>query len=65
VAYAENFHGGFHSVAYGGQLYLVCTVCDVTVWRHIKVSKQRLGEVCWHDIPILLHALTLFYVSLH
>jgi len=25
VAYAENFHGeDFHSVAYGGHLYLVC-----------------------------------------
>jgi len=30
VAYAENFHGG-HSVAYGGHLYLVCPVCDVTI----------------------------------
>ena len=31
VAYAENFHeGGFHSVAYGGHLYLVCAVFDVT-----------------------------------
>jgi len=31
VAYAENFHGGVHSVAYGGYVYLVCTVCDVTI----------------------------------
>jgi len=38
VAYAENFHGG-HSVAYGGHLYLVCPVCDVTIWRHAHVSK--------------------------
>jgi len=30
VAYAENFHGGFHSVACGGHLYLVCAVRDVT-----------------------------------
>jgi len=22
---------GFHSVAYGGHLYLVCTFCDVTI----------------------------------
>jgi len=29
VAYAENFHGGFHSVACGGHLYLVRAVCDV------------------------------------
>jgi len=33
------FEGGFHSVAYGGHLYLVCAVCDVTIWRHINVSK--------------------------
>jgi len=39
VAYAENFHGGFHSVARGVHLYLVCAVCDVTIWRHIYVSK--------------------------
>jgi len=39
VAYAHNFHRGFHSVAYGGHLCLVCAVCDVTVWRHIHVSK--------------------------
>jgi len=31
VAYAENFHGWFHSKAYGGNLYLVYAVCDVTV----------------------------------
>jgi len=28
-----------HSVAYGGHLHLVCAVYDVTVWRHIHVSK--------------------------
>ena len=31
VAYAENFHEGVHSVAYGGHLYLVCSVCVVTI----------------------------------
>jgi len=31
VAYAKNFYGGFHSEAYGGHLYLVCAVCDVTI----------------------------------
>jgi len=31
------FMGGFHSVAYGGHLYLVCAVCDVTIWRHSHV----------------------------
>ena len=40
VAYAETFHvGGFHSLAYGGHLYLVCVVCDVIIWRQIHVSK--------------------------
>jgi len=29
---------GFHSVAYCGNLYLVCAVCDVTIWRHSHVS---------------------------
>ena len=36
------FMAGFHSVAYGGRLYLVCTVCDVTIWRHFHVSKPTL-----------------------
>ena len=27
----RNFHGGFHSMAYGGHLCLVCAVCDVTI----------------------------------
>jgi len=34
--------GGFHSVAYGGHLYLVCAICNVTIWRHIHVSKRSL-----------------------
>jgi len=46
VAYAENFHGGFHSVAYGGHLYLVCAVCDVTIWSHIHVSKPTFSIIC-------------------
>ena len=33
------FMGGVHSLAYGGHLYLVCVVCDVTIWRHIDFSK--------------------------
>jgi len=33
------FMGGFHSVAYGGYLFLVCGLCDVTSWRYIHVSK--------------------------
>jgi len=31
VAYEENFRGGVHSVAYGGHLYLVRAVHDVTI----------------------------------
>jgi len=31
VAYAENFHGGFHSVADDGHMYMVCVVSDVTI----------------------------------
>jgi len=41
MANAENFHGGFHSVAQSGHLYLECTICDVTITRHIHVSKEK------------------------
>ena len=43
----RKFSWGFHSVAYGGRLYLVCAVCDVTIRRHIHVSKPTFCEVCW------------------
>jgi len=33
------FMGVVHSAAYGGHLFLVCAVCDVTIWQHIHVSK--------------------------
>jgi len=33
---------GVHSLVYGGHLCLVCTVCDVTIWRHIHVFKRSL-----------------------
>jgi len=33
------FMGGGGSGSYGGHLYLVCAVCDVTSWRHFHVSK--------------------------
>jgi len=32
VACAENFHGGVHSEAYGGYLFVVCDLCDVKIW---------------------------------
>jgi len=34
------FMWGGHSLAYGSHLYLVREDCDVTVWRHIRVSKS-------------------------
>jgi len=34
-----SWGGGFHSVAYGGHLYLVWAVCDVTISRHKHVFK--------------------------
>jgi len=39
VAYAEKFHGGFIQWLMMVYLYLVCAVCDVTIWRRIHVSK--------------------------
>jgi len=62
VTYAENFHGGFHLVAYGGHLYLVCAVVDVTIWRNIHVSKPKFWR-SWHNMHILPLALPLLYVS--
>jgi len=38
------FMGGVHSMAYGGHLYLAYAVCDVTVWRHIHVSKPTFSR---------------------
>ena len=46
VAYAEYFHGVFHSVAYGGRLNLVCAVCDVISDVIFMFSNQRFAEVC-------------------
>jgi len=42
VTYAENSHGGLHSVAHSGHLYLVRVVCDVI----FMFPNQRFGEVC-------------------
>jgi len=46
VAYAENFHGVFGSGSYGGQLHLVCAVCDVTISLISMFPNQCFGEVC-------------------
>jgi len=40
VAYTENFRGGVHWVVNGDHLYVEFAVCDVTIWRHIHVSKS-------------------------
>jgi len=39
--------GGFHSVTYGGHLHSVSAVCDVTIWRHIHVSKPTFWQSFW------------------
>jgi len=36
--------GGVHSVAYGGHLCLLWVVCDITIWRHIHVSKPTFWQ---------------------
>jgi len=49
--------GGVHSLPYGGQLYLVRAVCNII----IMFPNQHFGEVGWHNMHILLHALCLLY----
>jgi len=65
VVYAENFHGGFiqwHMVV----IYIYGTVFVTSQFYVIFMfPNQRFGEVCRHNRHILLHALPLFYVSLH
>jgi len=65
VANAENFHGvASFSIRWSfvfGVRYL---------WRHNLTSyfmfpNQRFGEICWHNMRILLHLIPLFYVSLN
>jgi len=46
VTYAEIFHGGggVHSVSHGDDLYMVCAVCDITIWRsrqNKRISSDR------------------------
>jgi len=48
---------------HGVDFYWMWAVCDITISHHIRVSKQRFGEVCWHNMHIILHY-CLFYVSL-
>jgi len=44
VAYAGNFYGEFHLVAYGGHLYLMFVVGDVTIWHRIYVQSNVLAK---------------------
>jgi len=41
----RKFSWGFHSVAYGGHFYFVSAVCDVTIKRHIHVSKPTFWRI--------------------
>jgi len=66
VAYAENFHeaGFIH-----WHMLVICIWCALFVTSQFDVTfmfpNQRFGDVFWHDLHILLHALPLFFVSLH
>jgi len=64
VAYAENFYGvgSFSGI---GKTLVFGVRC---LWRHNVIflfPNLRFGEIIWHNMHILLHALPLFYVSLH
>ena len=65
VVYAENFHGAFIQ----WHIVVICIGCAMFVTSQFDVvfmfPNQRLGEVCWHNMHILLHAISLNYVSLH
>ena len=55
--------GGVHSVAYGGHLWLVCAVCDVTIERNIHVSKPPFWRSSLTQYAyILLHVLFILCV---
>jgi len=50
-------------------MVVICIWCALFVMSQFDVifmfPNQRFGEVYWHIMHILLHALPLFYVSLH
>jgi len=65
VAYAENFHGGSFFQWHMGVIRIWCALFVTSQFGVIFMfSNQCFGEVCWHNMHILLHAL-LFYVPLH
>ena len=51
-------------------MVVICIWCALFVCHHIfdvifMFPNQRFGDVCWHNKHVLLHALALFFVSLH
>jgi len=58
VADAENFHGGFFIQWH---MVVICIWCARFVTSQFDVififPNQRFGEVCWHNVHFLLHAL--------
>jgi len=63
VAYEENFRGGFIQ----WHMVIICTWCALYVTSQFDVMfmfpNQRFGEQ--HNMHILTHAISLFYVLLH
>jgi len=49
----------YWAVAYGGHYYWKCAVCNVI----FTFANQRFGKVCWHNMHIILHALSLLFVQ--
>jgi len=66
--------GGGRKFSWGGgfvqwHMMVICICCALFVTSQFDViftfPNQRFSEVCWHNVHILLHALPLFYVSMH
>ena len=55
----------FYSVAYVGHLYLVCTVCDITICHHIHVSKPTFWQSLLIQYAYSSTAHTLLYFICH
>jgi len=65
VAYAENFHGRLIQ----WHMVVICIWGALFVMLQFDVlfmfPNQHFGEVWWQNVHIFLHALSLFYMSLH
>ena len=64
-AVRTKFSCGVHSVAYGGYLYLLCAVCDVTIWRHIHVSKPTFWRRYAYSSTRTLHILCVIALNIN